>query len=121
MNVTMSAFLALLVATIFPVVEAQSDDNTGVIAGLVVALILIKIVFIITYCLCRRSRTQSVSRVILVTAEQVTDARPDSSETVPRPFEGGAARPEVSLAMPPPPYSEVMTHGTAIATKSNVV
>ncbi|KAI0220947.1 hypothetical protein LSAT2_027600 [Lamellibrachia satsuma] len=115
MDVKFSAFLALLAATIFPVVEAQSNSS-GSLVGWTIMVIVFKIIIIAACCACRRSSTQSTTEVFIVPdpAGHVNPTVPGSSATV--------APPEVSLAMPqqpPPSYSEATAQGTA--TNSNVV
>ncbi|KAI0220949.1 hypothetical protein LSAT2_027602 [Lamellibrachia satsuma] len=120
MDVKFSAFLALLAATIFPVVEAQSDSDGSLVPWMIMALIF-KVITIAACCACRSSSTQSTTEVFIVPdpAGHVNPAVPGSSATVPPPFEGGVAPPEVSLAMsqlPPPSYSEATAQGTASPT-----
>ncbi|KAI0234785.1 hypothetical protein LSAT2_014856 [Lamellibrachia satsuma] len=123
MDVKFSAFLALLAATIFPVVEAQSDSNGNLVLWVIMAVIF-KIITIAACCACRRSSTQSTTQLFIVPdpAGHVNPAVPGSSATVPPPFEGGVAPPEVSLAMPqlpPPSYSEATAQGTASPTSQS--
>ncbi|KAI0239594.1 hypothetical protein LSAT2_009680 [Lamellibrachia satsuma] len=123
MDVKFSTFLALLAATIFPVVEAQSDSNGNLVLWVIMAVIF-KIITIAACCACRRSSTQSTTQLFIVPdpAGHVNPAVPGSSATVPPPFEGGVAPPEVSLAMPqlpPPSYSEATAQGTASPTSQS--
>ena len=98
--------------------EAQSDVD-GSLIGLIVGVIVIKLLIIFACCACRKSNTQSTTRVIVV--ERVpTHPGYDNSAA------HGVARREVSVIdMPPqhqpPAYAEVTSQVPFGDGKSNVV